>query len=376
MSDPMGYAVYKAAKDGNEAELRRLIGLGGNVNWHNPEVYGHTALISAADHGHEGCVKILLESEAIEVNATDTSGASALHGAAFKGHLAIAKRLLERGADPTLRTNPKLGTKRDWGSKTALDNAKRQKKWEVVALLSELRWDKAAAAKEAKEAAERAAEAERAAAERAAAEKAAADKAAADKAMAAFPWLGFGLAILYLLHMARIAVASHELEDGLTVTEQGKVAVGAAVSAATVAATAAVRAATVAATAATPYVSAAAESIKLGDNKSLLDAYTGIPAEYRPAVAVAVLLLLIWLLHDVEHGGSAELSAQSSASTGKPVGSHSPLRKPRTADEKKAVDDIKAETDKALDAMKVAANKAIEAEQAAAVAVEAAGKIA
>jgi len=57
------------------------------------------------------------------------------------------------------------------------------------------RWDKAAAAKEAKEAAERAAEAERAAAERAAAEKAAADKAAADKAMAAFPWYGSGLGV-------------------------------------------------------------------------------------------------------------------------------------------------------------------------------------
>ncbi len=32
----MGKAVYEAAKDGKEAELTRLIGLGGNVNWHNP----------------------------------------------------------------------------------------------------------------------------------------------------------------------------------------------------------------------------------------------------------------------------------------------------------------------------------------------------
>ncbi len=29
----MGKAVYEAAKDGKEAELTRLIGLGGNVNW-------------------------------------------------------------------------------------------------------------------------------------------------------------------------------------------------------------------------------------------------------------------------------------------------------------------------------------------------------
>ena len=33
MSDSMGEAVYEAARDGNEAELRRLIGLGGSVNW-------------------------------------------------------------------------------------------------------------------------------------------------------------------------------------------------------------------------------------------------------------------------------------------------------------------------------------------------------
>ena len=37
MSDSMGKAVYEAARDGNEAGLTRLIGLGGNVNWHNPD---------------------------------------------------------------------------------------------------------------------------------------------------------------------------------------------------------------------------------------------------------------------------------------------------------------------------------------------------
>ena len=30
--------LYLAARDGDEAELSRLIGLGGSVNWHNPEV--------------------------------------------------------------------------------------------------------------------------------------------------------------------------------------------------------------------------------------------------------------------------------------------------------------------------------------------------
>ena len=38
MSDSMDKAVYQAAKDGDEAELRRLIERGGSVNWHNPQV--------------------------------------------------------------------------------------------------------------------------------------------------------------------------------------------------------------------------------------------------------------------------------------------------------------------------------------------------
>ena len=38
MSDSMDKAVWQAAKDGDEAELRRLIERGGSVNWHNPEV--------------------------------------------------------------------------------------------------------------------------------------------------------------------------------------------------------------------------------------------------------------------------------------------------------------------------------------------------
>lgn len=140
MSDSMGKAVceaasggneavYEAASDGNEAELRRMIGLGGSVNWHHPGDGGFTALITATYWGHEGCFRLLLESEAIEVNATDDIGRSALHWAADFGRLAIAKRLLERGADLTLRN-------RDLYGKTALDDARKQGKSEVVALLS------------------------------------------------------------------------------------------------------------------------------------------------------------------------------------------------------------------------------------------------
>jgi hypothetical protein len=37
MSDSMGKAVWQAAQDGDEAELRRLIERGGNVNWRPPD---------------------------------------------------------------------------------------------------------------------------------------------------------------------------------------------------------------------------------------------------------------------------------------------------------------------------------------------------
>ncbi|KOO52959.1 hypothetical protein Ctob_014799, partial [Chrysochromulina tobinii] len=131
MSDSMGEAVWEAAKDGKEAELTRLIGLGGNVNWHNPDWDRYTVLVAASICGQEGCVRLLLAAEAIEVNAKGRFDDTALHWAARYGHLAIAKRLLEGGADPTLRN--KFG-------KTAIDYAREEGKSEVVALLSEPRY--------------------------------------------------------------------------------------------------------------------------------------------------------------------------------------------------------------------------------------------
>ena len=57
-------------------------------------------------------------------------GNTALHFAAWKGYLAIATRLLEGGADLTLR---------DKNGRTALDVARSYGKSEVVALLSQPR---------------------------------------------------------------------------------------------------------------------------------------------------------------------------------------------------------------------------------------------
>ena len=112
----------------------------------------------AAAFDRKGRVRLLLESKA-SVNATDVSlerdalpqahlpwtscpvliqwfvhqqilDNTALHHAAYHGRLAIATRLLEGGADLTLR---------DKNDKTALDWARSYGKSEVVALLSQPR---------------------------------------------------------------------------------------------------------------------------------------------------------------------------------------------------------------------------------------------
>ena len=69
-------------------------------------------------------------------------GSSALHYAARWGYLAIAKRLLEGGADATLR-NQDGKTALDWArqmGKSEVDKAREHGKSEVVALLSEPRY--------------------------------------------------------------------------------------------------------------------------------------------------------------------------------------------------------------------------------------------
>ena len=64
------------------------------------------------------------------VHHQQNNGWTALHRAAWHGYLAIATRLLEGGADLTLRNKD---------GKTALDDARSRGKSEVVALLSQPR---------------------------------------------------------------------------------------------------------------------------------------------------------------------------------------------------------------------------------------------
>ncbi len=55
-----------------------------------------------------GLVDLLLNRGA-DVNARRRDGMTALHSAAYRGHLRVIRRLLERGADPTLRARDDAG---------------------------------------------------------------------------------------------------------------------------------------------------------------------------------------------------------------------------------------------------------------------------
>ena len=117
------FALGAAAKKGDEAKLRELLGaadgdgsgdgdvyiLGGakskskpgsklDVNRMIDSEHGYTALHFAAESGHAACLKLLLERGG-DVKATSKSDMTALHYAAWKGHAACLEVLLKGGSD-------------------------------------------------------------------------------------------------------------------------------------------------------------------------------------------------------------------------------------------------------------------------------------
>jgi hypothetical protein len=66
---------------------------------------GWTPLIVTTYHGATECVELLLarDGDALELDAVDKDGDTALHLAAWKNHPTIAQLLLQAGADPTVR---------------------------------------------------------------------------------------------------------------------------------------------------------------------------------------------------------------------------------------------------------------------------------
>ncbi len=90
-----------ACVKGNLQVIKLLLGSGGNVNL--ADIYGWTPLMRAVDRKRIDVVKLLLENRPIDVNAANDQSITALHFAAAKGYLSIAKLLVESGADPDMK---------------------------------------------------------------------------------------------------------------------------------------------------------------------------------------------------------------------------------------------------------------------------------
>ena len=60
---------------------------------------GDTLLILAAYHGRDEAVRSILEQKDVQIDARNRMGFTALTGAAFKGHLEVARQLVAKGAD-------------------------------------------------------------------------------------------------------------------------------------------------------------------------------------------------------------------------------------------------------------------------------------
>lgn len=58
-----------------------------------------------AFHGHEGLVNRLMALNTKLLNARDSSGSTPLHEAVKGGHLSVAKRLIDLGADVEAKDN-------------------------------------------------------------------------------------------------------------------------------------------------------------------------------------------------------------------------------------------------------------------------------
>src|SRR4051812_27999334 len=97
--------LFQAAKAGNLATLRRLIAgkadvnasARGRENFLGYAVASGPPLMAAAEGGHAGACRLLLEAGA-RINVRNVNGSTPLMHAAAPGHLDVVRLLLEAGA--------------------------------------------------------------------------------------------------------------------------------------------------------------------------------------------------------------------------------------------------------------------------------------
>lgn len=90
-------ALLRAAASGDERTVAAC--LDGNADVEAMNEYGQTALLAAADSGHEGVARLLIEHGANVNFRDDCYGMTPLHWAAERGYEALAKLLVDHGAD-------------------------------------------------------------------------------------------------------------------------------------------------------------------------------------------------------------------------------------------------------------------------------------
>ena len=97
-------ALNMAASNGDVARVKRLVGgrTKGFIDVNEADEEGTVPLIYASCFGHEGVVRVLLDAGA-QVDKQDRNMWSALMWAMTNRHKAIAKQLLDHGADPGIR---------------------------------------------------------------------------------------------------------------------------------------------------------------------------------------------------------------------------------------------------------------------------------
>ncbi len=94
-SAEMHYAMFEAARAGDEDAVSRLVDAGAEMNCADRK--GLTPLHLACMHGRAEVASRLLDAGA-EVDRVDTHGVTSLHFACVNGHLEVASRLLGAGA--------------------------------------------------------------------------------------------------------------------------------------------------------------------------------------------------------------------------------------------------------------------------------------
>lgn len=114
---------YTAAKEGRLQQVRAMLSAGINVNAKNTT--GRTALMGAAYYGNRSIVRELVV-EGVDVNLADEQGKTALMLAVANNRLQVVEVLLNAGADVTLA---------DKKEKTAVTMAEKTKNKKLIKLI-------------------------------------------------------------------------------------------------------------------------------------------------------------------------------------------------------------------------------------------------